>query len=396
MSNNNIRAITDDINHILWFGVGTSSNPYGLDKFDGASWWNYNVSNSGLQDNHVWNLITDANGALWISYLSNSGLTKFDGQNWTTYNILNSNILSNAISDIQIDEKNNLWLLCETGLSKFDGQTFTNYPINFNINYGAPGFVIEDSANIWIATRGLMHYNPITDSITVYDETNSNIPSFYTDCIGLDTTGLVWLGFNFGFNGGLGGGGTNGGLATFDGTTFNAIWPFSSAYTGVYDLHIGQDNKVWVATRCDGLFVFDGLSWTQIPEIPSTSCSFNVFVDRNGYTWYSSIMGIVGTSGLWTNSPIVNIIETERNVRMSLSPVPAMRALSINFISNLSNNLMDFTIFNFIGQCVYRHSEKLMTGREKVIDVSNFPPGLYFLNVRTENLTMSEKFLITR
>ncbi len=381
LSYNNVSCITDDKFNNVWFGLSSgTSNGRGLDKFDGTTWTNYDTINSDLADNRVWNLISDYNGVLWISYLYDEGLTSFDGNTWTHYNTQNSGILSNFIGDLFVDERNNLWILCPEGISKFDGQTFTNYLITFHPDFSASAFVVEDSTSVWIATRGLMHYNPMTDSIILYDETNSNIPSLYNSCIGQDSSGLLWLGFNFGYNGGLGTGGTNGGLATFNGSTFSTVWPFYSTHTGVYDLDIDANNNIWVSTRCEGLYKYDGVSWVQIAEIPSATCSYTVFIDRQNYVWYSSRTSYYSTSGFWTNNLTIGIPEQASNETINIFPNPSANKMTINSGQNF---IIKYSIFSTIGVEVNR--EENLHLNELNLSIDSFANGIYFLRVETED-----------
>ena len=394
LTSNSISCITDDKFDNIWVGLSTgTSSGYGLDKFDGQTWTNYDTTNSDLKDNRVWNLISDTNGVLWIGYLYDEGLTRFDGTTWTTYTTSNSGILSNFIGDFYVDEKNILWILSGLGISKFDGLIFTNYPITFPPNLLASAFLVEDSGSVWFATRGLMHYNLITGSSVLYDETNSNIPSIYSSCIGRDTSGLIWLGFNFGYNGGLGTGGTNGGLATFDGSTFTTVWPFYSVGTGVYGMRLDASNNVWVSTRCEGLYKFDGNSWTQIPEIPTTSCSFDVHIDRKNNVWYSSIMSSA-TSGLWTNRLPLGIDEHSSKNALTVFPNPASEELNID-ISTQGSPKIKIEIYNSIGSLVYSQKSNLNSQeRREVIDIRSFSAGLYFLAIESDGELLSKRFVV--
>jgi len=115
----------------------------GLAKFDGNTWIVFNKYNSGLPYNNVKSMAFDSSGILWISTWHTQaigieyggGLTKYDGNNWTTYNIYNSPLTSNTIFDIKIDKNNYLWLsTCEGGLVKYDG--INNWVVFNKLNSG--------------------------------------------------------------------------------------------------------------------------------------------------------------------------------------------------------------------------------------------------------------------
>jgi ligand-binding sensor domain-containing protein len=376
-SNSAIVITADKFNNI-WIGLGSGSVGDGIEKFDGLNWTHFDNTNSGLPENDIHSLKADTSGNLWISFYGGSGqtltgLTKFDGSTWTVYDTTNSAILSNYIYDIQIDKKNNIWLSCAGGISKFDGTAFTNYilPVSGSL-------VIEDSANVWIGVNGygLYNFNPLTGTLVNYDLSNSSIPSNYISCIDIDTNGIIWLGFSFAFNGGIGAGGTNGGLATFDGTSFTTIWPFQNFYTGAYGLTVDQTNNIWVSTRCEGLYLFDGISWTNIAAVPASGCSFGVGVDKQNYVWYTEVY-----SGVWTNNPAVGIDKNPIKDKLLAFPNPATDVFSIEtiFLKNERLTLINSFGKEILNQEIYTNSNKLE------IQTRSLPAGIYYWQLLSNN-----------
>ena len=214
---NMINCVTIDENNI-WIGT-----PYGLVKFDGTDWTIYDKSNSGLSSNSVSCISIDESGILWIGtspkYLSSSyegGLVKFDGTGWTVFNKSNSGLPSNSVSCIVIDEFGNKWIGTQPeynsstndheggGLAKFDG---TNWTIYNESNSEIPDnwvqcLVIDLFNNKWIGTIGGLVKLDGTEW-TIYDESNSGLPSSVVGCIEIDEFSNKWLG-------------TSGGLAVFN------------------------------------------------------------------------------------------------------------------------------------------------------------------------------------
>jgi ligand-binding sensor domain-containing protein len=396
LPSNRARAIEVDKFDNVWVSLGSGTYGDGLAMFDGTTWTTFDTSNSDIPQNSIGIMQSDINGVLWMGFQGGTqaylnGLTRFDGQSFLSYDTLNSTILSNGIWDIEVDSDNNLWVGNVDGISKFNGQDFTTYSITFPAGFrGGNGFVIEDSANFWIGTFGLMHYNPITDSVRIYDTGNSNIPSNYVSCIAQDANGLIWLGFDFGYNNGLGHGGTNGGLATFDGTTFTTIWPFTSIYTQVRNLTIDKIGNIWVSTTCDGLHKFDGTSWYKIPDLPLTGCSIGVDSDSQNNIWYTEQY-----SGVWTNKSFNSGIGKLSGSNVSIFPNPAQNVLSVNY-GHIGNSMLEFSIYNPVGGLVYSRKDFAGFGREKQIDISDLTSGLYILKLRSDDEVVSEKFIIRR
>lgn len=95
-------------------------------KFDGVSWTVYNTSNSGLPNNSINALVSDAQGNTWIG-TSGGGLAKFDGVSWMVYSTGNSGLPSNSIQTLAIDAEGNKWIGTFGGLAKFDGANWTVY-----------------------------------------------------------------------------------------------------------------------------------------------------------------------------------------------------------------------------------------------------------------------------
>ena len=172
LTSNVIYDIEFDKEGNLWCGLGfnvyydNNGNPAinigGLAKFDGNNWYIYNTGNSGLPFDNVGRIAFDSEGVLWLATWHpgvagieyGGGLTKFDGINWTTYNIDNSPLTSNTIFDIAVDKDDNLWLsTCAGGLVKYDRKnSWAVYNIlNSGIAFNSQNVVAIDSyGNKWI------------------------------------------------------------------------------------------------------------------------------------------------------------------------------------------------------------------------------------------------------
>jgi ligand-binding sensor domain-containing protein len=172
LTSNIIKKIEIDKKGNLWVGMGYSiyidnSGSWvirkgGLAKFDGANWTIYNKSNSSLAFDDVSAIAIDSGGTVWCAAMDQSvgkqfggGLSKFDGITWTNYNLTNSGLSSNTIFDIKIDKNQNLWLSTAAGgMVKFDRKnTWSIYDqSNSGIAYNSINTIEIDSlGNKWIA-----------------------------------------------------------------------------------------------------------------------------------------------------------------------------------------------------------------------------------------------------
>ena len=132
-----ITVVKVDVFNNEW--IGTNSG--GLVKFDGTTWTVYNTTNSGIPDNRVNTIYTEANGHIWVG--TANGLAYFDGEIWTVYNTGNSGLPSNSIRAIGKDLFGVYWLGTFNGLVKYNGTDWTVYNTD---NSGLPGNVINDIA----------------------------------------------------------------------------------------------------------------------------------------------------------------------------------------------------------------------------------------------------------
>lgn len=159
-----------DHNNNMWCGTTD-----GLVKFDGENWTVWNTQNSSIPTNLVFALITDSNNSIWFSCLDEGGfrgvevgggITRFDGSNMTTYNIFNSDLQSNTVFDL-LEYNKKIWIgtfgaglnVFEYNNNEWDYYNVTNSGIaNNDINK-----LLRDSkGNFWIANiwGGVSVFNP--------------------------------------------------------------------------------------------------------------------------------------------------------------------------------------------------------------------------------------------
>ncbi|MCX6258514.1 MAG: T9SS type A sorting domain-containing protein [Bacteroidia bacterium] len=369
---NCIMTIAHDVHDNVWVGMGTGSVGTGINKFDGTTWTFYDSTNSGLSSNAINKIVADSVGNIWVIFwggfeTSVLNLTKFDGTTWTSYDTSNSNIPQNGISDIFVDKLNNVWLTTSYGVSKFDGNTFTNYRLD-TMHISAFKIYVEDSTNIWLAyddsygtATGIARFDPYTHEIDTFTKANSNLPSCYVSSFDMDSEGQLWISFSYDFQ--CDSVAYYGGVATFDGSVFNCMPPIFEA--DVQKLTIDTCDNVWISTRCDGLFRYNGYIWGLIQGPPTTGgCSFAVSIDRYNYVWYTEIY-----SGIWTNNPAYLKINEDIEKVVKISPNPAKNQIAISGIENPKVEM-----FSITGQSV-------MQSRGNKINICSLPSGVYFLRI---------------
>jgi len=122
---NAINAIVFDHENVLW--VGTDN---GLSSFDGKNWKKWDTETSELPTNIIMDVEVDNSNGIWLSCMDKNritgknyggGVVKFDRKNMIQYNINNSGLSSNTVFDILADE-NGIWFGTSTGgISYFNG-----------------------------------------------------------------------------------------------------------------------------------------------------------------------------------------------------------------------------------------------------------------------------------
>ncbi|KTF11713.1 ligand-binding sensor domain-containing diguanylate cyclase [Pseudoalteromonas sp. H105] len=111
----------------------------------------WNIKN-GLPSQSLKSVVQDEQGYIWLG--TQFGLSRFDGHTFTNYNTLNTTFLpSNGINKLLIDSEGYLWVGTKKGIVVLDPQTMAaqEYLVK-----GPVRDVIEDSrGSIWIAANGL-------------------------------------------------------------------------------------------------------------------------------------------------------------------------------------------------------------------------------------------------
>jgi len=196
-----IRSIKSEGDSVIWIGTVQG----GLFSFNGTDWVNYNVSNSGLQDNLVRDINIDQNDNIWLA--TTEGIFMFDRTDWHHWNIQDNNLLTNNITSIEIGLHNEKYIgTINGGIIYFDSiNQFIEYTI---INSGLPDNSVVDieldpSGQPWFVSpaAGLVTDNGIGGPWTYYNHMNSGISTSSLNClkyfgsqiaIGSEVAGLIF------------------------------------------------------------------------------------------------------------------------------------------------------------------------------------------------------------
>jgi ligand-binding sensor domain-containing protein len=325
-------AIAFDALNRLWIGTYEQ----GVLCYDGSSWTNYIMSNSGILSDYIFSLGFDLSGQLWIG--TALGLCSFDGSVWTPYTTQNSALLSNYVWDMSFDAQNVAWFATSKGVARFEGvhqqvintsnsgmASTTTYdvvttpdgthwiadfsgldkledgewtvidpPGNENTVYDLEA---DSEGNVWLAMRygGLMKYNG--EEWTQFNPTNSGLPSYLLQDLAIETQGRLWIGTQYD------------GVAAFSGTDwtiFNTLnTPLPS--DNIYCVSTDAQNRVWIGCYGNpdigGLASYDGTNWTVFTSTnsPLPSNMVHEIACRENTAWIATSAGLARYDGtLWT------------------------------------------------------------------------------------------------
>lgn len=408
LTSNRITTMIQDNNNNYWFG----SSDKGLYKFDGEKWTTYDSTNSPIHS-PISSLTIDQKGYLWVgttnafidpkSYTA-QGLLCFNGYEWKEYNLSNSEILSNVIYELVADKTDNLWMATQKGLQKYNGtvwKTF-NFTKGASLDEAIRTIVVDSSNTIWCGT-GQYNVNPSESDAsgqlihlvdTIY--TSIDVPSTSNvTSLSVDTSGKIWIGMNqyiliryfFG-----------GGIASYKAGCFNyysyATKEIPSNW--ITKVALDKDNTIWATSirmrlgnfeyGRGGLVHYDGLNWTRYDSSNSPMKTEDLdwlYIDKKGNKFCGSIKGIYVF-----NKQGVNIT----SVRSENLSIPTSHLLEQNYPNPFNpTTTISFTlakndhavikIYNLLGQEVAKLVDGEYSGgikNEIVFDASQFTSGVYF------------------
>jgi hypothetical protein len=183
---NYIYALTCDGENNIWGGTSKA----GFFKYNGTSWIVWDTTNSTLPTNRIKSIVCDINNKIWLSCMDDlregaifgGGIVCFDGSKMEIFNINNSGIQSNTIYNIYIDNANIVWLgTCGAGLVSFKNKSIwqsynmSNSGIAFNIVKKVTKDIL---GNIWLGCdfSGVSVFNPDSFILST-NNINANISS---------------------------------------------------------------------------------------------------------------------------------------------------------------------------------------------------------------------------
>ncbi|MFT7451014.1 MAG: ligand-binding sensor domain-containing protein/two-component sensor histidine kinase [Patescibacteria group bacterium] len=222
---NDIRSLLQDKWGHTWIGT-----PGGLSRYAGQQ-FGQQMLNPNSNDNSVYALFEDQEKNIWLS-ASSKGLAKLNGRELTHYG-QDSGFVDLRCKALFIDREQRLWVGAEPrGLALYDGSTFQFFKEADGFKSRYVKEVLQDTSGvIWIATADDGIYK-MEEKDTLVFETTMIVDSLEGKASGFkmrtDTISKKYFGIN----------------------KFKKS-PLRGAY--VYDLLLDNQQRLWVATRSQGL-----------------------------------------------------------------------------------------------------------------------------------------------
>ena len=298
LPSNTVNDIAIDNEGTVWIASGFTSmfghEFGGLSSFDGTEWIHYSddVFDFWITIDAV---TVDVSGSVWIGF--HNGIAKYDGEVWIAYNGDNLNIPLQEVYAITFDNNGILWARSGYEIYSFDGYEWSYYylpdllPCSGSA-YGVKSLAADSTGTIWFSQLhsenddlGLISYDG--NSWSIYDTSNSNLPSNRIPFIEVAESGIVWLG-------------TDSGLVSFQDQEMEV---YNTANSGIINNNIssicaGDNGALWLGAGRDLCNYTDGVwaeyavgsDWLQgTPVLASARTLNDVWIASYSSSWQTQI-----------------------------------------------------------------------------------------------------------
>ena len=220
----------------------------------GAPWGDastvFTQQNSALVDNRIETVFQDSQGRYWFG--SDSGLSLYDGSSWQSFHSADFGLPGQQVRAISEDAQGNLWVGTLQGLTRWDGRTWRAYtPENSALLDAAVFSVAPQTAEghtwVWVGSgRGVVRLDPQDGTGTRWD--------FAPDLIG---------------------------------------------WSGVAQVLVDLQNRVWIATLGGGVGKLDGNAWTfyRPGNSPLSTANVDCLIETAPDTFWIGLAYSTGPGG---------------------------------------------------------------------------------------------------
>ena len=380
---NFVECITVDDNDNIWFG--TSS---GVQMFDGTYWTSYTTSiYPSMASDNIKVISAMSNGDIWIG--TDFGASRYDGLDWTTYTSATMQsipLISNQVKSIDEDPSTGIiWIGTNQGVTALDLSGVTNSLSigSSDLHWsGVNATSFDSNGDIWFSSPlgGITHYDGI--NYTTYDTSSGLLSQYATDLI-IDSEDNKWVG-------------TSSGMSVLDASnsyftqhTRMYIMPPPDTLNPVVNIALDSWGRIWTSIYVGylsegGIAYWNGSMWNDF-HVSDGLAGPNVkglAIDSQNNVWLATSTGVSKISAI---ASVVN----ETNIsELSIFPNPSNNTF---YLSSESEIIEKVKIYNKLGALIY--SANIMD-YQYYIDISSFPEGLYYLDIKFSDTSIGKKIII--
>ena len=310
-------------------GIACIGSTTGLSCLTDNGWQSYTDSNSDLPNNYLYAGTVCPDEKIAIAHIN--GVAIFDGASFTTIPELAD---APSPDGIACATDGSIWLAHFQGVSHFvDGQWTT---------YSSDKLATGDSANelvydvkvapdgkVWVVTSQSVALFE-NDTWTVFQEGEGFDESRFFNALALDAKGRPWAAHSSGVDVY-----ENGAWQTLDGLD----------YTSPESLTVDARGQGWLGTLTDGVYNFDGSTWSQYDQASEDLRSNHVTslsADSSGRVWLGTSYGVTVFDGTeWQTYLMQNSGLADNDVEFVVTTKdgPALPALDEKETGTLSGAL---------------------------------------------------------
>jgi ligand-binding sensor domain-containing protein len=229
------------------------------------------------------------------------------------------------------DAGDSIWFGTQAGVAIYHKQQ-NYFEFLTNCNSGLKDnnittLVRQNNGVIWIGTQysGLFCFNG--SSWTVYNNANSPLNCDSIRCLKTDNLGNLWVAADI--------------LYKFDGTTWTP-WPhiFGIPLSLISSLETDASNQLWIGTRLNGLFLYNGSTWKHFTQASTGISGFNMI--RKVYFDHSNKLWVICSNKLYSfNNGLFQSLVTPSFIQLSVIDIDS-DTLGNLWISNDTCELLKY------------------------------------------------------
>lgn len=268
--------------NVMWIGTTNGLIKFDIESKEFKPFYNDENDANSLTNSYITSLDEGENGELWVGTIDGINLLDKDEKIIYKQREIESDKL--YIYHIEVDQLGNVWISTKEGILVYDLRDYEHHYVwmvdnnkikkysteekkiievyedkkedeNYNNN-----FIFNDSENnIWISSsNGVLKYLPERNESELINKNmdiNNSLSSNVITCIYEDFNGTIWIGTDKGIN------------ILNKNSQFNSFEKQKHLNNKNIVSILQTDKHLWVATKYDGIYIYDKLTGDFISEI---------------------------------------------------------------------------------------------------------------------------------